>query len=190
MPPPRIDAAWVEWAVATHVSRYSSPRGHVERLLRVRVRKAERQGAEVPADLDLWLRETLDKHVRLGTIDDAAWAENRARGLTRRGVSRSGVGQRLRERGIANPAAALTVIAGELAAAAGPDEEAVSPDLIAACAWARRRRFGPFARSAGGADAAKKALAAMGRAGFSWGVSKRVLEMELQEAERLLERLR
>lgn len=210
---PTIDAGWVEWAVAAHVARFASPRARIEQLLRARVRKATMKGAVVPPNLDEMIAEVLDKHVGHGTIDDAAWAAGRARSLTRRGVPVSVVKQRLRERGIKDTAPAMVAIEvlvqapvvpvgprsealgdgigdgmGEEAGDGWDDREETPPDVVAGCAYARRKRVGPFSRSA--SPDRQKELGAMARAGFSFTVAKRVLAMEREAADELLDRLR
>lgn len=181
-----IDRAWVESAAASHLARYATTRAHLTSLLVRRVRRAALKGAVVVEDLDAVVASVLDRHVALGTLDEAAWAEARARTLTRRGVASGVVHQRLRQKGVADPRAALAAVAEELR-----DEEGGStldPNLLAACAWARRRRVGAFARErTAGID--RKALGSMGRAGFSFAIAHRVLGMSLDEADEILIKL-
>lgn len=199
-----LDTAWVERAVAEHLARYSCTRAHLRTLIDRRIRKAAREGGVIQPDLMEQLDVVLERHVGLGTLNDAAWAEMKARSLTRRGVGKALVAQRLRQEGIPDARPALDVVAEELQ---GSDEEELVPDIVAACAWARRKRVGAFARELGetpeptdraGARAARdatraaeqKVLAAMGRAGFSYQLARRVLELSREEAEELLFRLR
>ncbi|MFM8614687.1 MAG: regulatory protein RecX, partial [Alphaproteobacteria bacterium] len=58
--------------------------------------------------------------------------------------------------------------------------------LLAAIAFCRRRRIGPFARVAPDATARMKALAALARGGFTQGVARRALAMEPDQAEEML----
>jgi len=66
-----------------------------------------------------------------------------------------------------------------------PYEDKEDSDLVAAIRYAQRRRIGPFSiRKKRNDDPAKtrdKALAAMARAGFSYSVSKQVLDAEGKE---------
>lgn len=210
--PRAIDAGYIEWAASEHLARYASTRANLEKLLKGRVRRAAHRGAPVVEGIADIITAVLDKHVAHGTLNDAAWAETKARSLTRRGVSSSAVKQRLRQKGVADTTTALATVAEELRDAARVDgTEAVDPDLVAACAFARRKRIGPFARDAGdeaedapeptdrnaaraARDAARaaenKVLASMARSGFSFGIAKRVLAMDRDEAEALLFTLR
>lgn len=189
----------MEWVVANHVARYASPRARIEQLLRQKVIRARARGAEIAEDIDTVIQSVLDAHEAHGTVDDAAWAHARARSLTRRGVPGGVVKQRLRERGIRDGRAAMAAVAEDArpgpapGAAEGDAEPEVDLDLLAGCAWARRKRAGPFEREpAEGADipaARAKALNAMARSGFSFEVARRVLAMGRDEAEDLLRRL-
>ena len=97
-------------------------------------------------------------------LDDAAYAAARVQSLHRRGESVRAMRARLAAKGVsaADVADALAVLR-----AAAPD-----PDLAAACAFARRRRLGPFRRAP--ADHARE-LGAFARAGFSRRVAEAVL---------------
>lgn len=211
--PRTIDAGYIEWAAAEHLARYASTRANLKKLLQGRVRRAAHKGAPVVEDIAAIIDAVLDRHVAHGTINDAAWAESKARSLTRRGVSASVVKLRLQQKGVPDASAAMETVAAELrepAGAPGEEGEAVNPDLVAACAYARRKRIGPFARDEGepeeapeptdrnairaARDAARaaenKVLASMARSGFSFGIAKQVLAMDREEAEALLLKLR
>src|SRR5438045_9794906 len=73
-----------------------------------------------------------------GPIDDAAYASARARGRLARGEPLRRIAAGLAAKGVAaeDRAAALDALR----------ETAPDPDLAAACAFARRRRLGPYRR--------------------------------------------
>jgi regulatory protein len=100
----------------------------------------------------------------VGLLDDAAYATARVHSLHRRGESLRAMRARLAAKGV--PAADVADAVSGLRATT-PD-----PDLAAACAFARRRRLGPFRRSA--ADLPRE-LGAFARAGFSRRVAEAVL---------------
>lgn len=118
----------------------------------------------------------------VGLVNDAAFAETRAKRMASAGRSRRAISAHLAQKGID----AATV------------REAVPRDgaaeLAAAIAFARKRRLGPFARDTEEMlsrdekrAAERKALGTMSRAGFDFGVCERVLRMSRDDAE---ERLR
>jgi regulatory protein len=115
-------------------------------------------------------------------VNDSAFAASRARRMTRAGRSRRAILAHLAHKGVD----------AEIVRVAAPRD--ASAELDAAIAFARRRRIGPFAREEELAverdarrDAERKALGAMARAGFDFGVCERVLRMNREDAE---ERLR
>ena len=52
------------------------------------------------------------------------------------------------------------------------------PELAAACTFARKRRLGPWRRGEADDDARRKEMAKLGRAGFGFGLARRVVEAE------------
>ncbi|MBR0674496.1 RecX family transcriptional regulator, partial [Neoroseomonas soli] len=109
--------------------------------------------------------------VQAGAVDDAAFAESRARRLARAGRSRRAIAAHLAAKGVDAETAAASIPEGEDA------------ELDAALAFCRRRRIGPFARGAEDTEARRKALAAMARGGFAHGVARRALAMDPETAE-------
>ena len=99
-----------------------------------------------------------------GLLDDAAYAVARVQSLHRRGESTARIRARLAAKGVESSVAAEAV--RTLRA------EAADPDLAAACAFARRRRLGPYRRAA--ADPTRE-LGVFARAGFSRRIAERVL---------------
>lgn len=162
------------WALH-YLERYASS---AENLRRVLLRRARRHGAgdaEQRAVAAVLIDSLLARYAAAGLIDDAAYAAGRAESLQRRGHSRQAIRARLRQKGVAAGIAA-EALAG--LASAGTD-----PDLAAACAFARRRRLGPYRR--GPTDPARE-LAAFARAGFARPVAEAVLACADPEAAEAL----
>lgn len=154
---------------AAYLQRYSTTRAHLRRLL---IRRLDRSLEHHPGDRDEaigWIDDLLDEHVRIGTIDDRAWASSRLRKLGRRGLSVPKMRTHLRAKGVDSS------LIDELVEALAPDPR------TAAAHYARRRRIGPFRPAHKEADPTKE-LAKLGRAGFSYGIAREVLEMDLDEA--------
>jgi regulatory protein len=155
-PPPPLDPAGLERLALRYVERYATTRGRLVDYLRRKVRErgwAGEQAAD-PAAL-------AERMAALGYIDDRTWAEARAGALTRRGLGARRVADALRQAKV---------------------EEADTPDVseqgpAAALAFARRRRFGPWARERADRDLAQRQMAAMMRAGHAPALSRRILAM-------------
>ena len=109
-------------------------------------------------------------------MDDAAFAEARARRLLRAGRSRRAVSAHLAAKGV-DAGLAERVLPG-------PGDE-----LAAALAFARRRRIGPFRISPGEADRQRE-LGALARAGFPRAVAEQALGMEPDDAAALVSRFK
>lgn len=103
-----------------------------------------------------------------GLLDDARYAEERARALFRRGASARAIRGALLAKGVASELIepALERLGGE----------AAEPELAAALAYARRRRLGPYRSPQARADMREKDLAALGRRGFGYALARRVIE--------------
>jgi regulatory protein len=117
--------------------------------------------------------ELVERYRARGLLDDRTYAEGRARSLLRQGRPRAAIARRLAAKGVGQEAIG--------SALESLRDEAHDPDLSAVIAFARRRRLGPFRLKDRDAFHDKD-LAALGRAGFSYDLARRVLEAESAEA--------
>jgi regulatory protein len=176
-PPP--DAARLAEAATAHLARFAATEAGLRRVLARRIdrwaRAAEAEGQEgVPrraAVAKAAIAEVARRLVAQGSVDDAAFAESRARRLLRTGRSRRATLAHLREKGVDAATAAAALPEGEDA------------ELTAALAFCRRRRTGPFGPPDPAPEARLKALGALARAGFARDVADRALRMDPDEAE-------
>jgi regulatory protein len=136
-------------------------------LRRRALREAEALELEA-APVEAAIEALLDDLVRLGLIDDRAFAEGRARRLVEQGRPSRRIVQELAAKGVDRDVA--------LAALERVGEETPDLDLSAALAFARRRRLGPYAVPGGRERTPEQALAAFARAGFPYAVARQVLE--------------
>lgn len=143
-----------ESVAANYISRYAPNTRRLRLFL-------ERRGA-TPEEIET----VVAKAVRSGVVDDAAWAEGKARRMIGRGVAPAVARQRLRAEGL-DAAGALDAVR----------DEQGDPELLAALAYARRRRLGPW-RVERTPESRQADLARLGRAGFSWAVAVRVVDAE------------
>lgn len=173
-----VDAALLEKWALFYLERFSSSAANLRRVLLRRVRRRlgpdQMAGAETLAAIDALVA----RYCNAGLIDDAAYAAGRARERLRRGQSLRTIRAALAAKGVAAEDAA--------AAIAALTEDAPDPELAAACAFARRRRLGPFRRVAAGDR--NRDLAAFARAGFGRRTALAVLACSDEDAvARLLE---
>ncbi len=185
---PAPDAAALHDAALDYLARYAATEASLRRVLERRIDRWARRAATL-GDADTittqaaaaraLVQDIVGHLVGAGAVNDAAFAESRARSLVRAGRSHRAVVAHLTAKGVT----------GEAARAALPD--AAETELAAALVLARRRRIGPF-RAGGVPDAAgrRRELAVLARAGFPQDIARRVLAMDFDAAEALVIALR
>jgi regulatory protein len=161
------------WALH-YLGRYASSAENLRRVLTRRVRRHSPQTAPQVASL---INALVARYRKSGLLDDAAYAAGRVQSLHRRGDSLQAIRARLATKGVAASDVAEAV--------SGLRSAAADPDLGAACAFARRRRLGPYRR--GSAHQARE-LGAFARAGFNRRVAEAVLACADVEAVEALAR--
>lgn len=194
-------------AALAHVARFSTTEAGLARVLARRLQRWAQRAVAAGDDAEetagrcrqalAFVPGVVAGLRELGAVDDAVFAQSRARALARSGRSRRAIGAHLAQRGVAADAAGEAVLASadELG---GAD----AAEFAAALLQARRRRIGPFKRDLGPAPddspewrqgqrtQRQRALAALGRAGFAHDVATRVLDADLDTAEAMIARLR
>ncbi len=177
MPPPRPagpvpDRARLHDAALRHLARYAATQTGLVRVLDRRIdrwARAAAQEGEVSDDAVPGARQAARAVaaalVESGVINDAVFAESRARSLTRAGRSRRAVEAHLTSRGVGREMAAQVE---------DPERE-----LAAALIYARRRRLGPFRIGDGDPN---RDMGAMARAGFQQDVVRRAMAMDPDDA--------
>jgi regulatory protein len=189
-PPAPPDAAGLHEAALGYLARYAATRASLLRVLERRIDRWARQAHAAGQERDAIAaatdaagraaREVVARLAAAGAVNDAAFAESRARSLVRAGRSRSAITAALRAKGVA----------AETLREALPGDDA-DADLAAALVLARRRRLGPFgAADMGDPVQRRRALAIFARAGFAQAIAVRALDTDLEEAEALVIRLR
>jgi len=161
--PRPLDAAGLQELALGYAARYATTAARLRRYLVRKVGEREWTPADPPDIEALVTRLT-----GLGYVDDRAFAAANTRDLTARGFG---------TRRVRGALAAAGVGRDDAAAATAPDAEAPDAALATAIAFARRRRFGPFARAPSDDPAQRRReLAAMARAGHDFDIARRVLQ--------------
>ena len=178
-PPP--DAASLREAALNYLARYATTEAGLRQVLHRRIDLWARQSggvedaAERAAAAKASVAGIVARMVELGLLNDAAFAESRARGLALSGRSRRAITARLMAKGI-DPDHARAVL-----------PEAENSELISALILARKRRIGPFRKAEPDRD---KELGVLARAGFPRDVALRALAMEVEAAEEAIREAR
>ena len=158
---PPLDSSRLEELALRYVARFATSRAKLRAYLSRKVRERGWSGPGEP-DLD-GLAERICK---LGYVDDAAYALAKSQALSSRGYGKRRLNQKLLVDGIGEEDA--------VAALDHADAEAVESALR----FARRRRIGPFAGSVPDPKQREKAVAAMIRAGHSFGIARAIAALE------------
>lgn len=162
-------------AALFYLQRFAASRASLRRVLE---RKCRRSQAHHGGDLDEmrgWIEEVLDKLERQRFLDDAAFAEARARSLAARGTASRAIRLKLVQQGV--DAGLIDQALAALAEEIGHHTDG-SPDLVAAVTYARRRRLGPWRPPQRRAEMRDKDLTALARRGFSADIARRVIDAE------------
>lgn len=175
--PRKVSPTYLENSAAHYLGRFASSKGNLRRIMMGKIhRSASHHGTDI-AEAEKWLDAVIAKFERLGYLNDAEFAEMRARGLHARGTPLAGIRFKLRQQGVTDPDidAALEALRNE--------NESRNLDLDAAIKLARRRRLGPYRSEDADVrkDRREKDLSALARAGFSYDIAQRIIDSDTVE---------
>lgn len=160
--PRPLDPARLDELAIAYVGRFATTRHKLARYL---ARKLAERGWEDDRLPDI--AAIVERLAGYGFVDDAAFAETRARSLSRRGYGKRRIDTAVREAGVAE------------ADRAGADAVAAEARLASALRLAERRRWGPYASEAL-TDAAvrERRIGAFIRAGHDARLARAILAIE------------
>jgi regulatory protein len=158
--PPLTPDSLAELALR-YVGRFATTRSKLRSYLDRKLR--ERGWAEDrPADVEA----LVERLAASGYVDDSAYALSKSRSLVARGYGEGRLRQSLRLAGVGDDDAAAA------------REHSASEAADAALRFARRRRIGPYAAEKADLKRRDKALAAMIRAGHSFDLARKIVDLE------------
>jgi regulatory protein len=177
------DEASLHEAALAYLARYAASESGLRRVLERRVERWARSVDRAEASCELGaarlaVNTVVARLVAAGAVDNAAFAQARARRLTRAGRSSRAIAAHLAAKGVDAETVRLTLPANEDA------------ELTAAVAQAARRRIGPFRQKTPDETTRRRELAILARAGFPQSIASRVLGLDHETTEALLHRLR
>lgn len=173
--PPDLGPEALERAALSYLERYEATVAGLGRVLRGAVRRAVARGAEVDVEAAHREIELVVSRLRsAGLVDDRRYAETKIVSLRRQGASEHAIRARLLAAGVPGPV--VDDALREAQEQAGADRDAT--ELEAARAYVKRRRLGPYRPAAERAARRTRDLAALSRAGFSYGVALQALEID------------
>ena len=111
-------------------------------------------------------------------LNDEMYADSKARMFLRRGYSLNKINQSLRNKGIQDEYVKKSIDKIK--------ENEIEPDFVSALKLCKRRRIGPLRPESNRELFYKKDMGILARGGFSFDLSKRVLELKKDEFDKLL----
>ena len=111
-------------------------------------------------------------------VNDELYSDSKARMFLRRGYSINKINQSLRNKGIENKFIKMSIDKIK--------EDTIEPDFVSALKLCKRRRIGALRPEANREIFYKKDMGILARGGFSFELSKRVLDLELVEFNKLI----
>lgn len=158
-----LDGPHLRELALAYVGRYATTRAKLATYLNRKLR--ERGWADPETSDALAVEAIVATMVANHFVDDRAYADVKAQGMSRRGYGPRRVQLALSAAGIE------AEDMDDAMEAARHDQQA------AALAFAKRRRIGPFSRAASDQKQREKAFAAMLRAGHDYAIARRILDL-------------
>ena len=136
--------------------------------------KGSRSKKEVSAIIDKIILN-LEKNK---ILNDEMYSDSKARMFLKRGYSLNKINQSLRSKGIEDKYVKQSIDKIK--------EDEIEPDFVSALKLCKRRRIGPLRPESNRELFYKKDMGILARGGFSFDLSKRVLDLETKEFKKLI----
>ena len=140
-------------------------------LTKIKGSKSKREVSEI-------IDEILENLEKNRIINDELYSDSKARMFLRRGYSLNKINQSLRNKGIGNEYIKNSIDKIK--------EDKIEPDFVSALKLCKRRRIGALRPGTNRELFYKKDMGILARGGFSFGLSKKVLDLSLEEFNKLL----
>ena len=136
------------------------------------------KGTTSKKEVSLIIDEIILKLEKNKILNDELYSDSKARMYLRRGYSLNKINQSLRNKGIDSQYVKQSIDKIK--------EDQIEPDFVSALKLCKRRRIGPLRPQANRELFYKKDMGILARGGFSFDLSKRVLNLESEEFNKLL----
>lgn len=158
-----------------YLGRYETSSSRLSAFLSRRVAKDRLKGAQVPENIDEIIAAVVQKVCEDGYVDDKRFAYSVARRMKSAGKSNRAVFEKLRQAGISDDIKRQVADSFE--------EDGGDSDLEAARRLVQKRKLGAFRPEEQRKEFAKKDLAVLARAGFSFETAVKALDIRDAEDE-------
>ena len=161
----------------SYLERYSPSKQQLKvHLLKKYLTKIK--GTKSKKEVTLIIDEIILNLEKNRILNDEMYSDSKARMFLRRGYSLNKINQSLRNKGIETKYIKQSIDKIK--------EDEMEPDFVSALKLCKRRRIGPLRPDANRELFYKKDMGILARGGFSFELSKRVLDLELVEFHKLI----
>ena len=136
------------------------------------------KGTKSKKEVSLIIDEIISKLEKNKVLNDEMYSDSKARMFLRRGYSLNKINQSLRKKGIEEKYVKQSIEKIK--------EDQIEPDFVSALKLCKKRRIGPLRPENNRELFYKKDMGILARGGFSFELSKRVLDLEKTEFNKLI----
>tara|TARA_A100000164_G_scaffold95020_1_gene82424 strand:+ start:36 stop:596 length:561 start_codon:yes stop_codon:yes gene_type:complete len=136
------------------------------------------KGPQSKKEVSIIIDEILLNLEKNKLVNDELYSDSKARMFLRRGYSLNKINQSLRNKGIKSEFIQKTINKIK--------DDKIEPDFVSALKLCKRRRIGALRPQANRELFYKKDMGILARGGFSYELSKRVLDLDLNEFNKLI----
>ena len=136
------------------------------------------KGTKSRKEVSLIIDEIISKLEKNKVLNDEMYSDSKARMFLRRGYSLNKINQSLRSKGVEEKFIKQSIEKIK--------ENQIEPDFVSALKLCKRRRIGPLRPQANRELFYKKDMGILARGGFNFDLSKRVLNLDVKEFNKLI----
>ena len=136
------------------------------------------KGSKSKKEVSQIIEEIIKNLEKNRILNDELYSDSKARMFLRRGYSLNKINQSLRNKGIDSKSIKQSIDKIK--------EDQIEPDFVSAIKLCKRRRIGPLRAQANREIYYKKDMGILARGGFSFDLSKRVLNLDTAEFNKFL----
>jgi regulatory protein len=175
-PPKKISARYLHNSGLAYLQRFPASSMHFRTIMMRKINKSCRHHIEQNHEECVCLLDELIVKFRdLGFLNDEAYLHGMVRSLRKRGLSTRQITHKLTQKGYESHAIDSAIKEHDTE----EFDSEYNGDFYAALLFARRKKLGPF--DIFKKRDPKKSLASMARAGYSYAIAKKIIEMNESE---------
>ena len=161
----------------SYLEKYS-PSKHQLKVFLLKKYLTKIKGTKSKKEVTLIIDEIILNLEKNRILNDEMYSDSKARMFLRRGYSLNKINQSLRKKGIDNKYVKQSIEKIK--------DNQIEPDFVSALKLCKRRRIGPLRPDENRELFYKKDMGILARGGFSFDLSKRVLELDVKEFNKLI----